>query len=80
MRCEKTINSQKKNFERNNFAKNDNFAHAIAHTAHKDDKFKSFLLNNLMKHMVNASLCAVELWMHLGDILGGLPRSQQIEE
>jgi len=78
MRCEKTINSQKKNFERNNFAKNDNFAHAIAHTAHKDDKFKSFLLNNLIKHMVNASLCAVELWEDC--ILGGLPRSQQIEE
>ena len=29
--------------------------------------------------MVNASLCTVELWMHLGDVLGGLPSSQELE-
>ena len=29
--------------------------------------------------MVNASLCTVELWMHLGDVLGGLLSSQELE-
>ena len=29
--------------------------------------------------MVNASSCTVELWMHLGDALGGLLSSQELE-
>ena len=29
--------------------------------------------------MVNASSCTVELWMYLGDVLGGLPSSQELE-
>ena len=29
--------------------------------------------------MVNASSCTVELWMHLGDVLGGLLSSQDPE-
>ena len=29
--------------------------------------------------MVNASSCTVELWVHLGDVLGGLLSSQEIE-
>ena len=29
--------------------------------------------------MVNGSLCTVELWMHLGDVLGGLLSSQELE-
>ena len=29
--------------------------------------------------MVNASLCTVKLWMHLGDVLGGLLSSQELE-
>ena len=29
--------------------------------------------------MVNASSCTVELWMHLGDVLGGLLSSQELE-
>ena len=29
--------------------------------------------------MVNASSCTVELWMHLGDVLGGLLSSQVLE-
>ena len=29
--------------------------------------------------MVNASPCTVELWMHLGDVLGGLLSSQELE-
>ena len=29
--------------------------------------------------MVNASLWTVELWMHLGDVLGGLLSSQELE-
>ena len=33
-----------------------------------------------LKHMVNASLFTAELWMHLGDVLGGLLSSQQLEE
>ena len=31
------------------------------------------------KHMVNASSCTVELWMHLGEVLGGLLSSQKLE-
>ena len=30
--------------------------------------------------MVNASLFTAELWKHLGDVLGGLLSSQQLEE
>ena len=40
----------------------------------------SVLLNYLIKHMVNASSFTAEIWMQLGDILGGLLRSQQLEE
>ena len=29
--------------------------------------------------MVNCSSCTVELWMPLGDVLGGLLRSQELE-
>ena len=29
--------------------------------------------------MVNASSCAVELWIHLGDVSGGLPSSEELE-
>ena len=29
--------------------------------------------------MVNALSCTVELWMHLGDVLGGLLSSQEPE-
>ena len=29
--------------------------------------------------MVNASSCTAELWMHLGDVLGGLLRSQELQ-
>ena len=29
--------------------------------------------------MVNASLCNVKLWMHLGDVLGGLLSLQELE-
>ena len=29
--------------------------------------------------MVNALPCTVELWMHLGDVLGGLLSSQELE-
>ena len=29
--------------------------------------------------MINASSCTVELWMHLGDVLGGLLSSQELE-
>ena len=29
--------------------------------------------------MVKASSCTVELWMHLGDVLGGLVSSQELE-
>ena len=42
------------------------------------NKFKRFLLNFLIKHMVNASSCTAELWMHSGD--SGLLSSQQLEE
>ena len=68
--------------------------HAIARTARGDDnnnnnnthlfsllsvnKFKRFLLNFLIKHMVNASLSIAELWMHSGD--SGLLSSQKLEE
>ena len=69
------------------------WSHAIARTARRDDnnnnnthlfsllsvnKFKPFLLNFLIKHMVNASLSIAELWMHSGD--SGLLSSQQLEE
>ena len=30
--------------------------------------------------MVNASSCTIELWMHFGDVLGGLLSSQELEE
>ena len=30
------------------------------------NKFKRFLLNFLIKHMVNALSCTAELWMHSG--------------
>ena len=30
--------------------------------------------------MVNALSCTVELWMHFGDVLGGLLSSQELEE
>ena len=42
------------------------------------NKFKRFLLNFLIKHMVNASLCIAELWMYSGD--SGLLSLQQLEE
>ena len=29
--------------------------------------------------MVNASSCAVELWIHLGDVSGGLLSSEELE-
>ena len=29
--------------------------------------------------MINASSCTVELWMRLGDVLGGLLSSQELE-
>ena len=29
--------------------------------------------------MVHALSCTVELWMHLGDLLGGLLSSQELE-
>ena len=32
-----------------------------------------------MKQVVNASLCTVELWMPLEDVLGGLLSSQELE-
>ena len=41
------------------------------------NKFKHFLLNFLIKHMVNASSCTAELWMRSGD--SGLLSSQQLE-
>ena len=44
------------------------------------NEFKSFLLNYLIKHMANASSFTAEIWMPLGDVLGGLLRSQQFEE
>ena len=31
------------------------------------NKFKRFLLNYLIKHMVNDLSCTAELWMHSGD-------------
>ena len=31
------------------------------------NKFKRFLLSSLIKHMVNASSCTDEVWMHSGD-------------
>ena len=40
------------------------------------NKFKRFLLNVLIKHMVNASWCIAESWMHSGD--SGLLSSQQL--
>ena len=68
------------------------WSHAIARTAGGDDnnnnthlfsllsvnKFKRFLLNFLIKHMVNASLSIAELWVHSGG--SGLLSSQQLEE
>ena len=68
------------------------WAHAIGRTARRDvnnnnthlfsllsvSKFKRFLLNFLIKHMVNASSCTAELWMHSGD--SGLLSLQQLEE
>ena len=42
------------------------------------NKFKRFLLNFPYKQMANASSCTVELWMHLGDVLGGLLSSQEL--
>ena len=42
------------------------------------NKFKRFLLNFLIKHVVNASLSIAELWMHSGD--SWLLSSQQLEE
>ena len=32
----------------------------------------------VITHMVNALSCTVELWMHLGDVLGGLLSSQEL--
>ena len=69
-----------------------NSAYVIARTARGDNnnnnthlfsplsvnKFKSFFLNLPYKHMVNASSCTVELWMHLGDSLGGVLSSQEL--
>ena len=43
------------------------------------NKLKSFLLNLRYKHIVKASSCTVELRLHLGDILGGLLSSQELE-
>ena len=68
------------------------WSHAIARTARGDDnnnnthlfsllsvnKFKRFLLNFLIKHMVNASSCTAELWMHSRN--SRLLSSQQLEE
>ena len=42
------------------------------------NKFKRFLLNFPIKHVVNASLSIAELWMHSGD--SWLLSSQQLEE
>ena len=39
---------------------------------------KRFLLNFLLKQMVNALSCTAELWMHSGD--SGWLSSQQLEE
>ena len=44
------------------------------------NKFKSFLLHFPYKHMVNASSYTVELWIYLGDVLGGLLSTQELEE
>ena len=30
--------------------------------------------------MINALSCTVQLWMHFGDVLGGLLSSQELEE
>ena len=66
------------------------WSHAIARTACGDDnnnnlfsllsvnKFKRFLLNFVIKHMVNPSSCTAELRMHSGDT--GLLSSQQLED
>ena len=43
------------------------------------NKFKSFLLHLPYKHMVNASSGTVELWIHLGDVLGELLSTQELE-
>ena len=87
-RCRKTIHLPKNFIERKQVCKE--WSHAIARTAGGDDnnnnnthlfsvnKFKRFLFNFLIKHMVNASLSIAELWMHSGD--SGLLSSQQLEE
>ena len=51
---------------------------AVLILSHKD--FKAVTNSNVfseiyvIKHMVNASSCTVMLWMHFGDVLGGLLR------
>ena len=90
-RCGKTINSPKIETDRKQLCKE--WSHAKSRTARGDDnnnsnthlfsllsvnKFKRSLLNFLIKHMVNASSCTAELWMHSGD--SGLLSLQQLEE
>ena len=92
LRCQKAINFTEKFFSKE--LCKEWFAHTTARIASPDDnnnnnthlffllsvkKFKSFLLNLGYKTHVNASLCTVELWMHLGDVLEGLLSLQELK-
>ena len=91
LRCRKTINSMKNYFWKKQLYKE--WFQAITRTTRGDDnnnthlfslqsvnKFKCFLLNFLIKHMVNASSCTAELWVHSWVFLAGLLSSRQLEE
>ena len=76
LRCRKTITLPKNYFWEKQLCRK--WSHAIAHTARGDNnnnnthlffilslnKFKNFLLNFVIKHMVNDSPCTAEPWRH----------------
>ena len=81
------------NIERNNFANNDLQTLWPAQLAEMTTTktiltpFSYYRLTNskvvsyiyVIKHMVNATSCTVELWTHLGDVLGGLVSSHVLK-
>ena len=86
LRCRKTINSLNNYFWEKQLCKEWS-GHPIVRTARADDSnnnkthlFPYYRLTNsklfssiyLIKHMVTALACTVELWIYLGDVLGGL--------
>ena len=87
LRCRKTISSLKKYWKKwtlQTMVSTRHILHSSAGRWHQQlsplfPTIGSQIPNLFLKHMVNASSCTVESWIHLGDVLGRLLSSQELE-